>query len=225
MTTPEPYLIWKEAEDGRAPSAINPNRLKRIARWGSGALLLLLFVPPIPMWLPIIWTVAVLLGYAAVLLIALLFALPLRNLTRAPLGRLTVPSHERLANWCLGLTALHVIVFLVGEPMTIEYLKWSQPRHMIAGNVGFVLLALLVVTGLERFRTRLFGLRVRFRPVHVIGSLLLLVLTLAHILGSAIYVDGRIKMLVVALVSCGLVGLILRRPKLRDPARGPKHDV
>lgn len=214
----EPYLIWKDADaDGPArPRAISDAALKRIIRFSAGAVALLILMPPIPVLIPWLWIAAMLSGYGAALLIGVLMLLPLRRVVFARWGRISVPAHERLAWWCLGLTALHALILIVCDPVVIEYLKWHQPRHMIAGNAGFILLALIVVTSLERVRVLLFGLRLRFRPVHVAASLLLLVLAATHMLGSAIYLEGRVKMAVFALMCAALAALALRRP--RDPA-------
>src|SRR5690606_15583491 len=127
-----------------------------IIRFSAGAVALLILMPPIPVLIPWLWIAAMLSGYGAALLIGVLMLLPLRRVVFARWGRISVPAHERLAWWCLGLTALHALILIVCDPVVIEYLKWHQPRHRIAGNAGFILLALIVVTSLERVRVRLF---------------------------------------------------------------------
>jgi DMSO/TMAO reductase YedYZ heme-binding membrane subunit len=218
VNSKEPYLIWSEPDPSKigTPTVIGRARLKKIIGWATAATLFLILMPPTPALMPLLWFVAVATGYGAAVLIAVLMLLPLRTLLLSPSGRISVPMHERIALWCLGLSCLHVAVFLVAEPMTIEYLKWSQPRHMIAGNTGFIILALIVVTSLTWFRTRLFGVHFRFRPVHVIASLLLVVLTSAHMLGSAIYLTGRLKFAIFAIICAALAALSLRRPKPLD---------
>lgn len=225
MRTKEPYLIWTEPDPSKpgAPKALGWGGLKRLLWWSAGIAAVLIAMPPIPMLLPIFWMLAVATGYGAAVLIAVLMVIPLRNLLLSPHGRISVPMHERLALWCLGLSVLHVAIFLIAEPMTIEYLKWSQPRYMIAGNVGFIVLVLLVVTSLGKIRPKLYGLKFRFRPWHVIGSIVLTVLTIAHMLGSAIYVDGRIKMLLFAILCAALPALVLRQPKPRNDT-APNQD-
>lgn len=214
MTVKEPYLIWKEQEpqSAQGPRALPWPAILRIVRWCSAILLLLLVFPPIPVIIPLVWIIAMLSGYGAAVLMGVLMLLPLRRVVFSNWGRISVPSHERLALWCLGLSAVHAAILIISDPVMIEYLKWHQPRHMIAGNAGFVLLALLVITSLERVRVAMFGVRLRFRPIHVVASLVLVVLTAAHMLGSAIYLEGRMKFAALAMICAGLAALALRRP-------------
>lgn len=215
VSSKEPYLIWTEPDPSKpgAPAAPGNTRVRKIIGWTTAAALLLIVMPPTPVLIPLLWFAAVATGYGAAILIAVLMLLPLRNLLLAPSGRISVPMHERLSLWCLGLSTLHVAIFLIAEPLTIEYLKWSQPRHMIAGNIGFILLALIVATSLTWLRTRLFGVRIRFRPIHVVASLVLVVLSSAHMLGSAIYLAGWVKIALFVIICAGLTALCLRRPK------------
>jgi DMSO/TMAO reductase YedYZ heme-binding membrane subunit len=227
----EPYLIWKDGDpaDPNAPRAIGTPKIKALA-WSTVTLCLaVLCLPPIPVVLPVFWLIAVLVGYGAVALIALLAILPLRNLARSPSGRMTVPMHEKIALIALALTGLHIVVFLAAEPLTLEYLKLSQPRYMIAGNIAALLMLLLVVTSLERIRPRLFGTRLRYRPLHLAGSILLVVLMLWHMIGSAVYTVGYVKLALYTLLSLGIVAAMLRRPlphrRSAAPPRTTRQDT
>jgi len=226
VTFKEPYLIWKEtgSADTAQPHAASWSAIKRITGWCAAIAALLIILPPIPVLIPWFWILAMLSGYGAAVLIGVLMLLPLRRVAISHWGRISVPSHERLALWCLGLTAIHVAILIISDPFIIEYFKWHQPRHMIAGNAGGILLVLLVVTSLERVRVRLFGLRMRFRPIHVVSSLILVVLTAAHMLGSAIYLEGRIKMAAFALICAALAALALRRPLSPNDNAGTSAD-
>jgi DMSO/TMAO reductase YedYZ heme-binding membrane subunit len=228
MKAPEPYLVWKDPDREKGaeiPLVLSRPERNRWLRNGAMVALLLIVLPPFPYLMSPVWLLALVTGYAAAVLIAVLMVLPLRRLAGWPQTRLSVESHKRLGELALGLTVVHTALFLTGEALTLEYIWPSQPVFMIAGNAGFIILALLVVTSLERVRVRLFGPRLRFRAIHVSAAILLVVLTAAHMAGSGIFIAHPAKAGAVALISAALAGAALRRPreKGQPDASEPVH--
>lgn len=225
MKAPDPYLIWREtrAEQGEADERTLGKR--QINVWlRNAALLTLAFivVPPLPFQLPLLWLLSMATGYAAAALIAVVMLLPLRNLMLWPEQRISVDRHKWLALLALVFTALHTALFLVSDTVALEYLWLSQPRYMLAGYIGLVLLAFLYVTSLERPRIALFGLHTRFRTIHIALSITLVVMTAAHMIGSTVYVAHPLKAGLCALIAAGLVTVTLKRPK---PSAAPAPET
>jgi hypothetical protein len=219
MKSPEPYLVWKEPEPAAGPDApkvLDRAGLIRWLRYGALLTVVLIALPPLPYLVSALWLTSLATGYGAAALIAILMLLPLRRLAGWPNTRISVERHKRLGEWALGLSAIHTVLLLAGDSVSLEYLWPSQPRFMLAGNMGLVLLALLVVTSLERIRVGLFGNQVRYRPVHVASSVLLVVLTAAHTVGSGIFVAHAWKAALVALISGAVIAAVLRRPREKD---------
>jgi len=214
----EPYLIWKEH-----PSASGEDdprvagRLQR-RRWILGAALcalVLILIPPLPTLFDGMWFIAILTGYASAIVLALLMVLPLRRLAGWPHERISVPSHQRWGEWALYLAGAHTALLLLREPLALEYLKLSQPAFMIAGNVALILLCAIVILSLERVRVALFGPRLRFRTVHVMASIALIVLVCAHLVGSSVWIVGPAKIVLCAAVCAALVAATLKKPQAR----------
>jgi DMSO/TMAO reductase YedYZ heme-binding membrane subunit len=224
MKAPEPYLVWRDpapADDAaHAPVVLAKPQINRWLR--NGLLLTVLFIalPPLPYVVSPLWTLALLTGYAAAALIAILMLLPLRRLAGWPHARISVERHKKLGELALVLALAHTLLLLIGETLTLEYIWPSQPYYMIAGNAGLVLLALLVVTSLERVRVAVFGPRLRFRPIHVGAAVILVVLVAAHMAGSGIFVAHPLKAAVVAILSAILIVMSFWRPDEKsEPAR------
>jgi DMSO/TMAO reductase YedYZ heme-binding membrane subunit len=225
MKAPEPYLIWREQHPDQSagqPKALSKSAVTIWVRNCALLALVLIALPPLPMLLTPVWLLAMVTGYAACVLIAAVMLLPLRTLLLWPRQRISIPHHKQLAEWALGLSALHTVLFLVTDHVTLEYLKPSQPRYMLAGNIGLILMGLLIVTSLERPRVALFGPRYPFRSVHVVLSILLVVLVAAHMIGSNIYIAHPVKAAVCALIAAGLIVVTLKRPA---PIVKPEPDV
>jgi hypothetical protein len=227
MKAPEPYLVWRDPDPSsvaEAPEALGKRDVRKWLRNAALLALLLVLVPPTPFLMSPLWLLAVATGYGAAILIGLVMLLPLRRLILWPDARISVERHKRLAEIALVLSALHTVLFLAGETLTLEYLWPSQPRFMVAGNVGLVVLASLVVTSLERIRARLFGPRVRFRPIHVSAALALVVLVAAHMAGSGIFIAHPMKTALLAIVSGALLAATLRRSKERQEPEAALRD-
>lgn len=221
MKAPEPYLVWRDPEPADGAEAARVLAKPRVNRWLlNAALLTTLFIvlPPLPYLVSPLWLAALVTGYAAAALIAVLMLLPLRHLTSWPHVRISVERHKKLAELALFLSLAHTLLLLVGETLTLEYLWPSQPYYMIAGNIGLLLLAFLVLTSLERVRVAMFGPRLRFRPIHLGAAIILVVLVAAHMVGSGIFVAHPLKAAVVAVLSALLVLMSFWRPRERSEA-------
>ena len=230
MRRNEPYLIWKPPLPGdqseHAPRLLTSHDVRRLGWITAAITLAILCLPPWLYPIPALSALCVLSGYGAVGFIGLLMLLPLRRLLPWPNDRISVPLHQTLGLAALGLSLLHTLLFLLTEPLTIEYLKWFQPRFMIAGNIGLILLAVLVVTSLQTMRPKFFGARFQFRALHVIGSILFVLLLGAHLIGSSVYVEGILKSCVIAAVCAALVVAMLRKPESRAAdSQNKRHEA
>jgi hypothetical protein len=222
MKPPEPYLVWRDP-DGSAEASPRFALLRPEAnRWVRNALLaalILIAIPPTPYLLSPLWLASIVTGWAGAALIALLMVLPLRRFTSWPAVRISVERHQRLGELALVLSAVHTVLLIAGDKLTLEYLWPSQPRWMLAGNAGLIVLALLVVTSLERVRVAVFGAGSRFRNVHVVLAVVLIGLMAAHMVGSGIFIAHPLKAALLALVAAALVATTFKAPVVPPRAR------
>ncbi len=215
MKAPEPYLVWQDPDDSRSPGkprfALTRPEANRRVLIGLAAALILIALPPTPYLMSPVWLASMVTGWGSAALIAVLMILPLRRFASWPQVRISVERHKRLGELALLLAAAHTLLLIVGDKLMLEYLWPAQPRWMFAGNIGFIVLALLVVLSLERLRV-LFGPGPRFRTVHIVLSVVLVALMAAHMVGSGIFIAHPLKAGLLALVSAALVAATFRPP-------------
>lgn len=209
-----PYLIWND--DGASTSgSFNEHVLSKAAVAGwlkrcALAAFVILALPPIPYLTGVIWLLSLATGYLAAVAIAMLMVLPLRRVMSGVQQRITVPTHRRLSEWALILTTAHLILLLVADTTTIEYLKPAQPVFMIAGNAALILMAIVWATSLEKARVFIFRTNLNFRPIHIVLSILTAVLIPVHMIGSAAFVTGPLKPVIFAAITAYAVLQTLR---------------
>lgn len=154
-----------------------------------------LVVPICLVWIPYAtpaltfwWDWANALGYFAFGLIILLFFLRGQSVPGlAGNGRHHLQLHQWLGYLTLGLATAHLVILLLHEPLLIEHLKLTAPAYMLAGLLAFVCLLVLMVSALTGARRRLWPDYRRFRYWHAAIALMLILLALWHVLGSAYY--------------------------------------
>lgn len=211
---PEPYLIWNEtayAADPRVNGSLLPK--SELIRWikrGVFLALVMIALPPVPYRVGPIWLLSLAAGYAAAVLIALLMVLPLRRVVPSFQNRISVPAHRKLSEWAIGLTILHLVLFVASDTQTIEYLKPAQPVFMVAGNVGLILMAIVWATSLETPRVVFIKSMLGFRSIHIVLSIAVVVLIGLHVLGSATFINGPLKPLIFTAISAYIILKTLR---------------
>ncbi len=149
------------------------------------SVVLMLTVPRID----IVWDGLMMLGMIAASSMALLPILTARYAVNRRLNpsAATIASHlhKHLTYVVLIFVAVHTGGLLLYEPGLVDYLKLSGPPFMLSGIVAT--LVLIVTTILSLRRNRL-GLKYRhWREMHGLLSILVIVLTLLHIVGSGYY--------------------------------------
>jgi hypothetical protein len=163
--------------------------------------------------------IADLLGWCAFILLLLLVLLPLR---RRPIEAPPLVAHSthRLAGYLmLVLVIVHAAASLFGEPASIAYWLPTAPLYMLLGQASAaVLVALCWMTALS-VRARRYGAGSNFHPTHLLLSLAVLALSLAHVAGSAAIAFSAWRLMPWALLSAAAVLLPLRSPA--QPARPP----
>ena len=98
----------------------------------------------------------------------------------------------------------HCAWFLIGDPITLEYLKLGAPHYMVAGLLSFGLLLLLSASSLVSYRGRSYSTYGSFRNWHKYLSVLAVVTALIHILLSGLYFSDYWQWGVLMLVSIGV---------------------
>jgi hypothetical protein len=173
-----------------------------------------------------IWDAANALGFvAAALMIFLHVETGAARGRPAPQAAFYSRLHANVAALALGLVALHVVVLLADDSVTLEYWKLSAPPYMLAGIAALLLLCAIVATGYPKPRRVVFATPARFRRIHGIAALALTALAAWHIAGSALYLDTPFKQSAFVVAFVGVPLWLSRRPALRRPAvDAPKRD-
>jgi hypothetical protein len=165
-----------------------------------------------------IWDSANAVGFAAAaLLIFLHFETGAARSRPAPVAAFHARLHSNIALLALALVAVHVLVLLADDAVTIEYWKLSAPPYMLAGIGALLLMAAIVASGYPRPRRWLFANPALFRRSHGVASIVLTGLVAWHIVGSALYLDTRFKQALFVFVLVGVPLWLIRRPDLQRP--------
>ena len=154
----------------------------------------------------LVWDFANALGYVAVGYFLLLFIFSSKQKTY-PLfkGHFFTRFHRDLGFGALFLTFLHIAMLLIKEPLLLEHLKLAAPWYMLSGLLASLLMVLLIVSSLVRYRSRIWKDYRRFKWVHKWGSIVLGVLIGFHIAGSGFYINSHFKMILLSTIFLGIM--------------------
>jgi hypothetical protein len=168
-------------------------------------------------------------GYLVLAIGLLLFVYRGRAHTFPPFsGRFFANLHRDLGYVALLLLAGHVGVLLVAEPLLLEHLKPTAPLHMMSGLLALILMLVLVFTSIPTARRRLWSDYYRFRHLHGLVAVAIILLVFFHVLVSGFYINSRWKIGMAAVTSLGILfyygrGKYLPIPltssRVRDSAR------
>lgn len=156
------------------------------------------------------WDFALALGYAALAMMGLQFALTARfKRATAPFGiDLIYYFHRYLASIATALLVVHALILLLRFPAAVGRIDFlSAPIHMSAGWVALFAFLALVASSLWRKRLRLEY--DRWRRVHVVLAVIGLVAAFVHVLGSASYLEAPWKYALWAGLGAFWLGLVL----------------
>lgn len=156
------------------------------------------------------WDFALALGYAALAMMGLQFALTARfKRATAPFGiDLIYYFHRYLASIATALLVVHALILLLRYPAAVGRIDFSAaPLHMSAGWVGLFAFLALVASSLWRKVLRLEY--DRWRRVHVVLAVLGLVAAFVHVLGSASYLQVDWKFALWAALGLFWLGLVV----------------
>ncbi|HET9390624.1 MAG TPA: cytochrome c3 family protein [Steroidobacteraceae bacterium] len=162
---------------------------------GVCTLLGVLLLWPAPAAGGLTWDTGIAAGYVAAAFAMVLYMYPLRGVglrggTLPHRRLLTVSQHRRFGWIALGLAALHVLIALVAQPLTLHYLLPSAPLYMLCGVGALAVLGILVPTGLAtRTAMRRTPARSSVGIVHAVLAALFLGLLGAHLVGSGQAID------------------------------------
>ncbi|MFT7527179.1 MAG: putative ferric reductase [Arenicella sp.] len=108
---------------------------------------------------------------------------------RSGLGR-TI-RHRWLGLSVTLVVILHSLWFLLGDPITLEYLKWGAPHYMVAGLFSAALLLLVTVSSLASVSNRSYSTYKSFHIWHRWLSVLIILTALIHIVFSGLYITDQ----------------------------------
>lgn len=136
------------------------------------------------------WDFAMALGYSALAMLGIQFALTARfRRATSPFGiDIVYFFHRYLAVLALAVACLHAGWILAGYPAAAgDWRPADAPAHMTAGRLSLLLFAVVVVSSLVRRRLGIdYDL---WRRAHVVLATTAFALALAHLFGSAHYLD------------------------------------
>lgn len=162
-------------------------------------LLLTLVYNPAPS-VSIVWDFGNLCGFAATVIMALLFwysskpkSFPVFD------GKYFISLHRHLGYLSVLLVFIHIGIALIYEPLTIEYLTLASPYYMQSGVVATCLIIGVIYTATSKARKILWSNYRTFKFFHYVFSVVILVLTLFHMIYSKFYINNLSKQIFWAL--------------------------
>jgi predicted ferric reductase len=156
--------------------------------------------------------IADLLGWCSFVLLLLLLLLPLRR-RRIEVPPLIAHSAHRQAGYLmLVLVIVHAVASVLGEPETIAYWLPTAPLHMLLGQASAVVLIALCWMAALSVRARRYGAGSNFHRTHLLLSLAVLALSLAHVAGSAAIAFSPSRLMPWAVLSAAAALLPPRSP-------------
>ena len=97
--------------------------------------------------------------------------------------------HKKFSYVVFGLIVAHGHWFLIGDPVTLEYLKPGAPAYMWSGVLGFFLMGFLLFSSTDSNRPEQFLSANSFRVWHKLLAIGVVVSSIYHILGSSFYLN------------------------------------
>ncbi len=191
-----------------------PGRAASLIGIGIVFLLILTWIPPLPMGSGKTIAALDLAGYGAALCLLHLFLFPLRKRLSMPGGPVALSLHHRISDCGLVLTVAHTAGYLVMQPLTLDYLLPTAPIYMLAGLLALILYVVLTVTSLHGPRRRLFASSPWFQAIHIILGTLLLVAVVLHLVGSSLFLNTTWKQAIFGLFAGVAIIGVLRRTKI-----------
>lgn len=165
-------------------------------KWLSCFMLLVLIITCTNYWglgAGVLWNTAHGLGYAAfICLLYTCFSKP---------AKLNIVSHRSLGYLTLLFASLHVLVLLITDPITIEYLKPSAPLYMWLGSFSAIFIVCIIVSSLTRFKNLFYNSSTTFKTTHKIMSWLIIAGSLVHIIDSGFYIYQYWQIFAIILVA------------------------
>ncbi|OGA14829.1 MAG: hypothetical protein A3I63_08115 [Betaproteobacteria bacterium RIFCSPLOWO2_02_FULL_66_14] len=168
--------------------------------------------PPGGFW----WDFSMALGFAALAMFAVQFALTARfRRASAPFGvDILHYFHRYLAIGALAIALLHYLLIRIGSPAVLGTANpLDAPPHLSAGRAALILFAVLVAVSLLRRRLRLEY--EHWRALHALGATLAAALAYWHVIGTGYYVDTGWKQALWSAYGMGWIAVIahVRRVK------------
>jgi hypothetical protein len=199
-----------------------PRRALFLIIAGGFLLLILTWIPPLPMGSGKTIALLDLAGYGAGLCLLHLFLFPLRKRLSMPGGPVALALHHRISDCGLVLTVAHTAGYLVAQPLTLEYLLPTAPIYMLAGLLALVLYIVLTLTSLHGPRRHLFPKSRVFQAFHIVVGAVLLFAVVLHLAGSGLFLNTGWKRVIFGVVAGGAVIAVLRRTRVtsRSPGAG-----
>ena len=115
-----------------------------------------------------------------------------------------IKSHQWMGYITVLIILLHALWFLLGDAVAVQYILPGAPAYMWSGVLAFVLVVFLLVIALPSYRYRAHQQHEAFRRWHLWLSILTLVATLYHMVGSGFYIRSWLhygSLLIVVLIA------------------------
>jgi len=129
--------------------------------------------------------IANLLGWCSFVLLLLLLLLPLRRRRIETPPLIAHSAHRHAGYLMLVLVIVHAVASVLGEPESFTYWLPTAPLYMLLGQASAVALVALCWSAALSVRVRRSAAGPNFHRTHLLLSLLVLALSLAHVAGSA----------------------------------------
>ena len=132
-----------------------------------------------------------------------------------------VRAHQLLGYLSVGYLAGHILWFLLGDPIAIEYAKPGASWSMWSAWLALLMLIVLVVSSLPNLRPANYHNHLGFRRWHRILTVVLLAASVHHIAGSGFYLVHPLHWLSLIVLSI----FLLRLPLQRNRGLRPVHPL
>lgn len=184
---------------------------------------LFLLIAPMP-GIGFLWDIANASGFLGTSLLLLLFFYSGRPLTRPYYdGKFFMVLHRDIGFVAAMLVGLHVLLLLIIQPLTVEYLEPSATWPMLSGTIAGILMILLIPLSLTKLRQKIWRKHVQFKRWHYVASVLILLAVMLHVLGTGFYTHGVWKLvLCVCLVAVAVLKPLRSGPML-PKGEGPRQ--
>ena len=130
-----------------------------------------------------------------------------------------VRVHQLIGYLAGGYLAAHILWFLIGDAIAIEYAKPGASWSMWSAWLALVVLLVLVVSSLPNLRPANYHSHLGFRRWHRVLTMVLLAATVHHIAGSGFYVFHPLQWLSLMALSIFLLWLPLHRNRGLPPVQ------